>query len=588
MTVKELRQKYLEFFKQKDHAVLPSASLIPENDPTALYISAGMQPLVPYLSGEKHPEGKRLASVQKCIRTTDIDDVGDSTHLTFFEMLGNWSLGDYGKQEAIEMSFEFLTNSEQLNIPLNKLAVTVFEGDKDAPKDKESAEIWKKLGILDHRIAYMGKEDNWWGPAGQTGPCGPDTEVFYYLGDGNPSEESNPKTDSNNWVEIWNNVFMIYNKTKEGKYEELEQKNIDTGMGLERTVTALQNKKTVYEIELFTPLLAQVERFCHFKYSDKEKEFRVIVDHARAAVFILAEGIEPSNLDRGYILRRLIRRAYRYGRLLAIEGSFLPKISEIVVNQMKSDYPELREKQSFIIGQLVQEEERFQGTLERGLREFAKMSSDGKLSGSEAFVLFSTYGFPYEMTEELAGEKGIVVDKQEFEKEFLKHQEVSRKGTEERFKGGLADTQEETRKLHTATHLLQSALRQVLGEHVEQRGSNITVERLRYDFTHSEKMTEKEKQKVETLVNKAIEKDYKVTCDEMTPEKARDQGALGFFDKKYGEKVSVYTVGDELDVFSKEICGGPHANSTGDLGKFKIKKEQAASAGIRRIKAILE
>ena len=370
MTVKELRHKYLEFFKQKDHAVLPSASLIPENDPTALYISAGMQPLVSYLAGEKHPQGKRLSSVQKCIRTTDIDEVGDGTHLTFFEMLGNWSLGDYGKREAIEMSFEFLTKQEWLNIPMAKLAVTIFEGEEDIPKDKEAVDVWMGLGVPEHKIAFMGRDDNWWGPAGQTGPCGPDTEVFYYLGNGNPSEESNPKTDPNSWIEIWNNVFMIYNKTKEGKYEELEQKNIDTGMGLERTVAVLQKKKTVYEIELFTPLLAQVERLCHFKYEDKQKEFRIIVDHTRAATFILAEGIEPSNLDRGYILRRLIRRAYRYGKLLAVDGGFLPKIAEIVINQMKSDYPELKEKQSFIIGQLAQEEERFQATLERGLREF--------------------------------------------------------------------------------------------------------------------------------------------------------------------------------------------------------------------------
>ncbi|MBU1180214.1 alanine--tRNA ligase [Patescibacteria group bacterium] len=583
MTVKELRQKYLEFFRQKNHAVIPSASLIPENDPTALFISAGMHPLVPYLAGEKHPQGKRLASVQKCIRTTDIDEVGDGVHLTFFEMLGSWSLGDYGKREAIEMSFEFLTKSQWLNIPLNKLAVTVFEGDKDAQKDKEAVEIWKKLGIPEHKIAFMNKDENWWDPAGETGPCGPDTEIFYYIGKSEPSEKSNPKTEPEKWVEIWNDVFMIYNKTAQGKYEDLKQKNIDTGMGLERTAAVLQGKKTVYEIELFTPLLSQIERLCQYKYEDRQKEFRIIADHARAATFILAEEIEPSNLERGYVLRRLIRRAYRYGKKLNIENGFLSRIAEIVINQMRSDYPELAEKQSFIIGQIAQEEERFEKTLERGLREFGKMSANGNLSGQEAFVLFSTFGFPYEMTEELAKEKGISINKVEFDEEFSQHQELSRKGAEGKFKGGLADAEEQTKKLHTAAHLLQAALREVLGEHVEQRGSNITAERLRLDFTHKQKMTEEEKKKVEEMVNKAIKANYEVMMEEMSTEKAKKMGALGFFGHKYGDKVKVYSIGD----FSKEICGGPHSEKTGELGKFIIKKEEGASAGVRRIRAVL-
>ncbi|MFA5133579.1 MAG: alanine--tRNA ligase [Patescibacteria group bacterium] len=588
MTVKELRQKYLEFFKEREHTVLPSASLIPENDPTTLFITAGMHPLVPYLLGQKHPQGARLTSIQKCIRTTDIDEVGDNTHLTFFEMLGNWSLGDYGKKEAIEMSFEFLTSPNWLGIPLEKLAVTVFGGEDGIPKDEEAAKVWTKLGMPKNRIAYMGKRDNWWGPAGETGPCGPDTEMFYYIGEGDPSDKSNPKTAPEQWVEIWNDVFMVYNKTKDGKYEELAQKNIDTGMGLERTAAILQGKQSVYDIELFKPLICQIERVCKYKYQDNWQEFRIIIDHIRAAVFILAEGIEPSNLDQGYVLRRLIRRAYRYGKILEIEGGFLPKLGEIIINQMRSEYQELQEKQSFIISQITQECERFEKTLQKGLHEFARLSAKGTLSGKEAFVLFTTYGFPYEITEELAKEKNISIDKKEFDEEFLKHQELSRKGAEAKFKGGLADTEEQTRKLHTATHLLQAALRRVLGEHVEQRGSNITSERLRFDFSHPDKMTPEQLKKVEDLVNGAIASDYKVVWEEMQTEKARSIGALGFFGHKYGETVKVYTIGNDKQVFSREICGGPHAERTGGLGKFKIAKEEAVSAGVRRIKAVLE
>lgn len=588
MTVKELRQKYLEFFREKGHSILPSASLIPENDPTTLFITAGMHPLVPYLLGEKHPQGTRLVSVQKCIRTTDIDEVGDATHLTFFEMLGNWSLGDYGKKEAIEMSFEFLTSPDWLGIPLEKLAVTVFEGGMTIPKDEEPARIWQKLGLPKNRIVFMGKQDNWWEAGGAGGPCGPDTEMFFYVGEGKPGANSNPKIAPKEWVEIWNDVFLFYNKTKDGKYEDLKQKNIDTGMGLERTSAVLQGKKSVYDIELFQPLLNQIEKLCSAKYAEKQKEFRVISDHIRAAVFILAENITPSNLDQGYVLRRLIRRAYRYGRMIGIEGGFLPKLAEIVINQMRSEYPELQKQNFFIVGELAKEEEKFQATLERGLREFAKMSATGRLSGKDAFLLFSTYGFPFEITSELAGEKNINIEKQEFDEEFAKHQELSRKGAKAKFKGGLADTEIATRRLHTATHLLQSALRKVLGEHVQQKGSNITTERLRFDFVHPEKMTTEQIRKAEELVNGAIAKNFSVNFAEMSPREAEKFGALGFFGHKYGDKVKVYTVGEGKNIFSREICGGPHAERTEELGHFKIVKEEAVSSGIRRIKAVLE
>jgi alanyl-tRNA synthetase len=588
MIVKELRQKYLEFFREKGHAVLPSAPLVPENDPTTLFITAGMHPLVPYLLGEKHPAGTRLTSVQKCIRTTDIDEVGDATHLTFFEMLGNWSLGDYGKREAIEMSFEFLTSPKWLNIPLQKLAVTVFGGEDGIPKDDEAAKVWFGLGMPKNRIAYLPKKDNWWGPAGVTGPCGPDTEMFYYIADGAPSANSNPGTEPKKWVEIWNDVFMIFNKNQDGSYEELARKNIDTGMGLERTSAVLQGKKSVYEIEIFVPLLHQIEKLSRQTYADKQKEFRIIADHVRAAVFILTEGVEPSNLDQGYVLRRLIRRAYRYGKILGIEGGFLARLAEIVINQMRSEYPELQEKSQFIVSEIVKEEDRFQNTLERGIREFSKMTVGGALTGKDAFVLFTTYGFPFEMTDELAREKNIQINKAEFDEEFAKHQELSRKGSEAKFKGGLADTDAETRKLHTATHLMQAALRRVLGTHVEQRGSNITKERLRFDFANPDKMTPEQIKQVEDLVNGAIAKDYPVVFSDMSPEAAHKQGALGFFGHKYGDVVKVYTVGRGEEIFSKEICGGPHAERTGELGRFKITKEEAVSAGIRRIKAILE
>ena len=585
MTAQELRKKFIEFFVEKGHVQIPSASLIPENDPTVLFTTAGMHPLVPYLLGERHPAGKRLVSVQKCIRTGDIDSVGDATHLTFFEMMGNWSLGGaYSKQEAIEMSWEFLT--KKLEIDPKKLAITVFEGDKDAgiPKDDEAAKIWHKLGIPKERIAYLGRNDNWWGPAGETGPCGPDSEMFYWTGKENPPENFDPK--DKRWVEIWNDVFMQYNKTKDGEYDELAQKNIDTGMGLERTLTVLSGKSTVYDTELFQPILEKIEELSGERYGETEeitKSMRIVADHLRAATFILGDdkAVVPSNKDRGYILRRLIRRAIRHGYQLGIKGVFCFKVAEAVIKMMSGVYPELSKNREFIINQLNFEEEKFKKTLENGLKEFKKIVGD--IDGGQAFHLYDTYGFPLEMTLELARESDKRVDEAGFCESFAKHQALSRAGAEQKFKGGLADTSEVSTKYHTATHLLNAALRQVLGEHVEQRGSNITAERLRFDFSHGAKVTPEELKKVETLVNEQIAKDLPVKMEEMSVDEAKASGALGVFEHKYGDRVKVYSMGN----FSKEICGGPHVTRTGVLGKFKIQKEEASSAGVRRIKAVL-
>ncbi|MFH1671215.1 MAG: alanine--tRNA ligase [Candidatus Portnoybacteria bacterium] len=584
MTSKELRSKFLEFFKSKNHAVIGSASLIPENDPTTLFISAGMHPLVPYLIGEEHPEGKRLVNVQKCIRTIDIDEVGDKYHHTFFEMLGNWSLGDYFKKEAIEWSYEFLT--KELKIPVEKLAVSVFEGDKDAPLDKESINIWKSLGVLEERIVKLGKKDNWWGPAGQTGPCGPDTEMFYWSDNKNPApKDFDPK--DNRWVEIWNDVFMEYNKTEQGKYEPLSQKNVDTGMGLERTVAVLNGLDDDYQTELFASQIKKNEELSGKKYDDSEeikKAMRIIADHIKAATFIMADdkGIVPSNTDQGYIVRRLIRRAIRYGRQLGIKKDLWTKeIARVVINDYKDIYPELERNKDFVIKNLDEEEGKFDKTLENGLKEFNKFK---EINGKDAFNLYQTYGFPIEMTKELAEEKGVKVDEKEFESELKKHQELSRTASVGKFKGGLADAGEETKKLHTAAHLLLAALRKVLGDHINQKGSNITAERLRFDFSHPEKMTDEQKEEVEKLVNEVIKKDLPVVCQEMNLDEAKKRGATGVFESKYGEKVKVYTVED----FSREICGGPHVEKTGELGYFKITKEESSSAGIRRIKAVLE
>jgi alanyl-tRNA synthetase len=590
MQAKELRQKYLDFFVSKGHAVIKSAPLIPDNDPTVLFTTAGMHPLVPFLMGEKHPLGTRLVDYQKCIRTGDIDDVGDAVHLTFFEMLGNWSLGDYFKKEAIEFSFEFLTSSEWLNISVENLAVSVFAGDDDAPFDEEAYQIWRGLGIADSRIARLGKKDNWWGPAGQTGPCGPDTEMFYWTGEGKAPEKFDSK--DNRWVEIWNDVFMQYNKTAKGVFEPLKQCNVDTGMGLERVSAILQGKSSAYETELFLPLFAKLDELRQIKTpAERNNSERIIVEHIRAAVFIMADGISPGNVDQAYVLRRLIRRAIREARKLDYKGEFTASIAQVVIDNFADVYPELGANASRIIEDFTAEEKQFAQTLEKGTREFEKLISKVPehiqkkvVSGKKAFFLYETYGFPLELTEEMAAEHGFEVDKEGFEKAFEKHQEMSRKGAEQKFKGGLADNSEATSKLHTATHLLHKALRMVLGDHVAQMGSNITADRLRFDFSHPEKMTREQLDEVEKIVNEVIERELSISCREMTVEEAKKEGAIGLFGDRYGDIVKVYTVGD----FSKEICGGPHAANTKELGRFKIKKEESSSRGVRRIKAVLQ
>lgn len=592
MTAKELKQKYLEFFEKNGHTIIAGAPLVPENDPTALFTTAGMHPLVPYLLGEKHPAGTRLTDVQKCIRTGDIDEVGDNWHLTFFEMLGNWSLGDYGKKEAIEFSFNFLT--KELEISLDKLAVTVFTGEEGIPRDEESAETWKSLGVKPERIAYLGREDNWWGPAGQTGPCGPDTEMFYWSSEEDAPEVYDPK--DKRWVEIWNDVFMIYNKKVDGTYEPLAQKNVDTGMGVERTVATLAGKSSAYDVD---PLFSITVQVCAlFNTTPEELKFenikpvRIIADHLRAATFILADGVTPSNVEQGYVLRRLIRRAIRYGSELGITSPFTQQVAEAVIDLQGGFYKELREKRDFIMEELAKEEEKFNATLENGLKKFEKLKVEGsKVSGKDVFILFSTYGFPVEITRDLAKENGWTIDEEEFAKEFAQHQDLSRKGAEQKFKGGLADNSEVTTRMHTATHLMIAALRKVLGEHVYQKGANITAERIRFDFSHPEKMTPEQIKQVEDLVNEQIEKAHPVSCEELTLEEAKERGAMGVFESKYGEKVKVYTVGGDSqvkDAFSKEICGGPHVQNTLELGHFKILKEESSSFGVRRIKAILE
>ncbi|MBU4332504.1 alanine--tRNA ligase [Patescibacteria group bacterium] len=591
ITAKELRQKYLKFFQEREHAVIPSASLIPENDPTCLFISAGMHPLVPYLLGEPHPEGKRLASVQKCIRTGDIDEVGDALHLTFFEMLGNWSLGDYFKSEAIQWSWHFLTSKDWLGLDPKKIYVSVFAGDEDAPRDEESAKIWQGVGVSPERIYYYGKEENWWGPAGRTGPCGPDTEMYYDTGREPCGPNCEPKCNCGKYSEIWNNVFMQYNKTSDGKYEKLKQQNVDTGMGLERTIAILNGKSNVFETELFEPIMKQINDLSsEVIEGDNLKSARTIADHLRAATFIIGDdrGVGPSNLDQGYVVRRLIRKSIRHGRLLGIKNDFTKKISQTLIDMYKDVYPELNRNKKFVLENLEIEENKFTKTLQKGLKEFETIASSEKLkqtiSGEQAFELFSTYGFPLEMTQELASEQGLQVDTDGFEKAFKKHQELSRKGSEKKFKGGLADQKEQTAKLHTATHLLHQALRQVLGDQVKQMGSNITAERLRFDFPHPQKMTSQELKRVEDIVNKKIKEDIPIICEEMTVDQAKKKGAIGLFEHKYGGRVKVYSAGD----FSCEICGGPHATSTGELGHFEIKKEESSSAGVRRIKAVLE
>ncbi|MFA6307653.1 MAG: alanine--tRNA ligase [Patescibacteria group bacterium] len=578
MTSGQLKKHFFEYFQSKNHHLISSASLIPENDPSVLFTTAGMHPLVPYLMGEKHPEGQRLLSVQKCVRTGDIEEVGDATHHTFFEMLGNWSLGDYFKQEAINYSWEFLT--EILKLDKTKLAVSIFAGNKDVPEyDSESEKIWLDLGVDKNRIQKV--KDNWWGPAGQSGPCGPDTEIFFWS-----SQDKVPDIfdeADNRWIEIWNNVIMQYDKSLDGKFTVLKQKNIDTGMGLERTLAVLNGYDDNYLTELFQPIIKKIENLSNKKYTDDKKAFRIIADHIRSAVFILGDprGIAPSNKDQGYVLRRLIRRAIRFAKIINIQNKFCVELAEVIIDLYKTDYPELEQNENFIINELSKEEEKFGKTLTKGLREFAKQKN---IDGQTAFILFSTYGFPLEMTEELAKENNIKINKIQFEAEFKKHQELSRTASAGMFKGGLADDSVMATRYHTATHLLHQALRNVLGNHVEQRGSNINEERLRFDFTHPDSMTLEQLKKVEDIVNQQIQTGLTVSFAEMSVAEAKKQGAIGLFGDKYGEKIKVYSVGD----FSKEICGGPHVKNTKELGKFTIKKEQSSSAGIRRIKAILK
>ena len=591
MTAAEIRKKYIEFFRRHGHAEIKSASLIPDNDPTCLFTTAGMHPLVPYLSGAEHPAGKRLTDYQKCIRTGDIDEVGDPVHLTFFEMLGNWSLGDYFKEEAIAMSFEFLTSPNELGIPLDMLAFTVFEGDENAPFDQEAFDLWRSHGVSADRIAKLPKSDNWWGPAGTTGPCGPDTEMFYWTGELPAPQVFDPA--DKRWVEIWNDVFMQYNKTAEGKFVPLSQKNVDTGMGLERVTAVLQGKKSCYETEIFAPIFSALDAVRGVEAipaAQRTSSERIIADHLRAASFILADGITPGRVDQPYVLRRIIRRAIREGRKLGIEKPFVSRIAQAVIDAMKDVYPELGTNAQTIVAELDREEAQFVSTLGNGIKELQKLIdrvppfvTKKVISGKNAFNLYETYGFPIELTVEMAGEQGFTVDLPGYEEAYRKHQELSRAGAEQKFKGGLADHSEETAKLHTATHLLQAALRKILGNHVEQRGSNITAERLRFDFSHPDKVTPEQLAEAEKLVNDAIRADIEVKCEEMTLDEARKSGAMGLFGNKYGERVTVYTIGD----VSKEICGGPHAKRTSDLKSFKILKEESSSRGVRRIKAVI-
>lgn len=588
----ELRDMFLRFFKSKGHAIIPSASLIPENDPTVLFTTAGMHPLVPYLMGAKHPEGTRLADVQKCVRTGDIDEVGDSSHCTFFEMLGNWSLGDYFKKEAIGFSWEFLTSAEWLGIDKERLYFTCFAGDENAPRDEESANYWREHGVSDDHIFFLDKKHNWWGPAGITGPCGPDTEMFIDTGKPACGPDCSPACDCGKFLEIWNDVFMQYNKTTEGTFEPLEQKNVDTGMGLDRTIAVLQGVESVYDTDIFEKIFDCIKSLANRAMDEDEmtlRAYRIVADHMRCATFMIGDprGITPSNVDQGYVLRRLLRRAIRFSMQIGIDERQLYKVAVAVIDTYGDYYVELAEKKDFIIDQIKLEEERFVRTINQGIKEFdrliTKLDQNKTIDGKAAFRLYDTYGFPIEMTIELAAEKGFNVDKEGFDVAFGEHQKKSQMGAEQRFKGGLADTSEQTARLHTATHLLQAALRQVLGDEVAQKGSNITAERLRFDFSFPRKVTREELDQVESIVNEAIARNIEITCEEMSVDEAKESGAIGLFDSKYGNIVKVYTMGD----VSKEICGGPHATNTAELLSFKIKKEEASSAGVRRIKAVI-
>jgi alanyl-tRNA synthetase len=595
MKANDLRKKYIDFFVAHGHTQISGRSLIPENDPTVLFTTAGMHPLVPYILGEPHPAGKRLVDFQKCIRTGDIDEVGDPMHCTFFEMLGNWSLGDYFKEEAIRMSFEFLTSKQYLGFPIDKLSVTVFKGDDAVPRDEESAAIWRSLGIPESHIYFLPREDNWWGPAGKTGPCGPDTEMFVDIGKPACSPECKPGCHCGKYFEVWNDVFMQYNKQEDGAYGPLKQRTVDTGMGIERTIAMIQGRSSVYETELFAPIIEAIEAATGKKYGtdkDTDRSIRIISDHMKAASFILGDekGVKPSNLGQGYILRRLIRRAIRHMRKLTPEEKSLDAFALKVIEMYSGVYPELGKNKDTIVSEIKMEEERFSSTLKKGEHEFEKLlpnlakNPKKEIPGRVAFRLYDTYGFPLEITEELAAENGFTVDKNGFNEAFEKHQELSKSGSDKVFKGGLADNSDMVKKLHTATHLLHAALRMVLGKHVAQKGSNITAERLRFDFSHPEPMTSEQVKKVQEIVNEQIARKLPVSFEIMTLDEAKKKGAMALFGEKYEEKVKVYTMGD----FSIEVCGGPHVDNTAELGRFVIQKEQSSSAGVRRIKAVLE
>lgn len=586
MEKKNLKDLYINFFVENAHVQIPSAPVVPENDPSVLFNTAGMQPLVPYLMGQKHPLGTRLCDYQKCIRTNDLEEIGDKTHHTFFEMLGNWSLGDYFKKESITWSFEFLT--KVLNIPVEKLAVTVFEGNNEVPRDEESANVWKSLGIPAERISYLDKDNNFW-IAGEVGPCGPDTEIFYWRSEDEVPQKHDPEDER--WVEIWNNVFMQYERHKDGTVTELPHKNVDTGMGVERTVAILEGVDDNYLTSIWKDVVDKIEEMSNTTYTENAKSIRIIADHIRTAVFIAGDnsGIKPSNTDQGYILRRLIRRMIRHAKKIGIdlESGFERTLALMIIEKYAKYYDELEKNKEVILDVLTNELKKFNRTLEKGLREFEKIVSnlDGKtLNKDLAFKLYDTYGFPLELTVELAEEKGISVDKAGFEQKFKEHQEKSRAGSEQRFKGGLAGDGEVETKYHTATHLLNAALKQVISKDVHQRGSNITVERMRFDFNCDHKLTDEEKQKVEELVNEWIKQEIPVTVEEMSKQEAIDSGAECMFIEKYPDVVTVYSIGN----ISKELCGGPHVQNTKELGHFKIKKEEASSAGVRRIKAVLD
>ncbi len=585
MKAYELRRKYIEFFKAHGHKEIPSAPVVPENDPTVLFTTAGMHPLVPYLLGEPHPQGKRLTDYQKCIRTGDIDSVGDNSHLTFFEMMGNWSLGDYFKHESIEMSYNFL--KDVLGFDMNKISVTVFAGEDGIPRDEEAADRWAEMGIPRDRIYYCSREHNWWGPAGETGPCGPDTEIFYDTGKEKCCEHCDPTCSCGKYLEIWNNVFMQYNKTKEGKYELLKAPNVDTGLGLERVIGLLQGKSSVYDTELFADVIAKIKELSP---NYNVASARIIADHLRTSMFMIVDGVRPSNVEQGYVLRRLLRRVIRHMRKIGFNPDDITVLIDTFVKITTEMYPEIPANQDTIKEVVIEEKNKFMKTLEHGEKEFsknvAKAKAEGKekLDGQVVFRLYDTFGFPPEMTAELAEEAGLKIDMEEFNELFKKHQDLSRAGSEAKFKGGLADHSEQTTAYHTATHLLHKALQIVLGEHATQKGSNLTAERLRFDFANPCKVTPEQLKEVEDIVNEQIKRDLPVTCEEMTLEEAKAAGATGLFANKYGEKVKVYTIGD----FSKEICGGPHVERTGGMGHFKIVKEEGVAAGIRRIKAVLE